>query len=153
MAEMSEKDQEVLLPVEEAARRLGISPRTLWRKIRKGEIRSVKVGRRRLIPHEEVKRLGGEAVSFPSPSSEALARLDEFARLLEAIRQSFEEAKGREEEREKRLDSLAEEVKALREEIARRTEEERRGRKILLLLLFLLFLAVVALAVFLLWRA
>ena len=152
MAEMSEKEQEVLLPVEEAARRLGISPRTLWRRIRKGEIRSVKVGRRRLIPHKEVERLKGEAPRPSSPSTEALARLNEFARLLEAIQRSFEEAKEREEERRKRLEFLAEEVRALREEMAHRAEEERKGRKILFLLLCLLLLAIVALAVFLLWR-
>jgi len=101
-----------------------------------------------MIPLAEIERLqkeGAIAPARPSPRLVFLARLEEMEKILEALREA---EKGREE----RLSALAEEVKALREEMERRAEEERRGRRILLLLLCLLLVAVVALVVLLLWR-
>jgi len=44
-------DQELLaVPIDEAARRLSLSPRTVATLVSERELRSVKVGRRRLIP-------------------------------------------------------------------------------------------------------
>lgn len=44
-------DQELLaVPIDEAARRLSLSPRTVATLVAERELRSVKVGRRRLIP-------------------------------------------------------------------------------------------------------
>ena len=46
-----------LLPIAEATRRLGIGRSLLYDAIGRGEVRSVKVGRRRLVPADEVARL------------------------------------------------------------------------------------------------
>jgi excisionase family DNA binding protein len=43
--------------VVEAAARLGVSRSTLYNKLRTGEIKSVTIGSRRLIPTSEVRRL------------------------------------------------------------------------------------------------
>lgn len=52
-----------LLSVEEAARRLGVGRTMLYREIAAGHVRSVKIGRRRVIPAdaigEYVRRAGG----------------------------------------------------------------------------------------------
>lgn len=44
-----------LLPVDEAARRLGIGRTTVFGLIRTGELRSVSVGRRRLVPADAIE--------------------------------------------------------------------------------------------------
>jgi excisionase family DNA binding protein len=46
--------------VGEAAGFLGISPRTLWRLIDAGDVKVTRVGRRVLVPDNEVRRLAGE---------------------------------------------------------------------------------------------
>lgn len=46
-----------LLTIEEAATRLRLGKRTVERWLSTGEIRSVRLGRRRLIAQEEVERL------------------------------------------------------------------------------------------------
>jgi excisionase family DNA binding protein len=43
--------------VEEAARRLGLGRGAVWELIGRGEIASVRIGRRRLIPAAEIARL------------------------------------------------------------------------------------------------
>jgi excisionase family DNA binding protein len=48
---------ETLLPVKDAARRLGISIWTLRMKAYNGEVASVKIGAKLLIPESEIKRL------------------------------------------------------------------------------------------------
>jgi len=50
----------VLLPVEEAARALGVGRTQFFVLLREGRIRSVKVGRRTLIPMSEVQRFAEE---------------------------------------------------------------------------------------------
>jgi excisionase family DNA binding protein len=47
------------LSIEEAARRLGIGRSALYAAIARGEVASVRIGRRRLIPEAEVARLLG----------------------------------------------------------------------------------------------
>lgn len=47
-------------PVPDAAAYLGVSARHLWRKIAEGEIRSIRFGRRVLIPADELTRLAAE---------------------------------------------------------------------------------------------
>lgn len=48
---------EILQPVREAARRLGISVWTLRKKAYRGDIASVKIGVKLLIPESEIERL------------------------------------------------------------------------------------------------
>jgi len=101
-----------------------------------------------MIPLAEIERLQKEGAVAPARLSSRpalFARLEEMGKILEALREA---EKGREE----KLSALVEEVKALKEEMAQRVKEERRGRRFLYLLLGLLFVAVVALIVLLLWR-
>jgi excisionase family DNA binding protein len=65
IATASKPDSPVLLfGVDEAARRLGISRTTLYGELAAGRVRSLKVGRRRVIPvdalAEYVHRISGE---------------------------------------------------------------------------------------------
>ena len=46
-----------LFGINESAQRLGISPHTVRRRIRLGEISSITIGSRRLIPFSEVERI------------------------------------------------------------------------------------------------
>ena len=48
--------REAALSVEEAGRLLGISPATVWRRIRSGEIESIRRGGRRLVPEAALDR-------------------------------------------------------------------------------------------------
>jgi excisionase family DNA binding protein len=50
-------DRQLLMPVREAARRMGISRWTLNRRIEARDIRAVKFGSRRFIPQSEIDRL------------------------------------------------------------------------------------------------
>ena len=50
---------ERLLSVEEAAERLNVGRTTVYGQIADGSIRSVKVGRRRLIPASAIAEIGG----------------------------------------------------------------------------------------------
>jgi excisionase family DNA binding protein len=54
-----------LIPVEEAARLLGIGRSTTYDLIRSGQLRSVKIGKRRLVPafavDEAIERLSQES--------------------------------------------------------------------------------------------
>jgi excisionase family DNA binding protein len=49
-------------PIPEAARFLAVSPRHLWRLIHNGEVRSIRFGRRVLVPAEELERLAKQGV-------------------------------------------------------------------------------------------
>jgi excisionase family DNA binding protein len=53
----------VLVSVDEAAARLGISRRTVYVLIADGSIRSVSVGRRRLVPAKELERLAQDGAA------------------------------------------------------------------------------------------
>ena len=53
----------------EAACATGLSLPTINRKIARGELRSVKVGRRRLIPAQELERLCGVQTTPAEPSN------------------------------------------------------------------------------------
>lgn len=64
---------EALLPVAEAARRLGIGRTTTFELIRSGQLRSVTVGRRRLVPSDAI----GEFVSALGRSAKGSAQLPE----------------------------------------------------------------------------
>ena len=44
------------IPITDAARRLSLSPRTVASLIARGELRSVKVGRRRLVPVKSLEQ-------------------------------------------------------------------------------------------------
>jgi excisionase family DNA binding protein len=48
---------EILLPVKDAARQLGISVWTLRKKAYEGDVASVKIGAKLLIPESETERL------------------------------------------------------------------------------------------------
>lgn len=50
-----------VLSVDEAAERLKVSRSLIYSQLRSGEMRSVRLGRRRLIPSTEVDRIIGEA--------------------------------------------------------------------------------------------
>jgi excisionase family DNA binding protein len=56
-ARPSAREPDRLLSIEQAARALGIGRTVLYSEIRAGRIRSVKVGRRRLIPASAVSEL------------------------------------------------------------------------------------------------
>ena len=47
---MTDEQETLAIPIDEAARRLSLSPRTVATLVAGRELRSVKVGRRRLIP-------------------------------------------------------------------------------------------------------
>jgi excisionase family DNA binding protein len=51
--------------VEDAARRLGISPRGVARLVAGGELSSLRVGRRRLIPVQAIDRLLVDGITEP----------------------------------------------------------------------------------------
>jgi len=60
-----------LLPVEEAARRLGIGRTSTFGLIRSGELRSVNVGRRRLVPADAIEEcVAGLGPAVPKGSGE-----------------------------------------------------------------------------------
>jgi excisionase family DNA binding protein len=66
---------EVLQPVKAAARRLGISIWTLRKKAYEGEVASVKIGAKLLIPESEIERMIREGLRprrTASPGSAAL---------------------------------------------------------------------------------
>lgn len=50
-----------VLTVDEAADRLKVSRSLIYSQLRSGELRSIRLGRRRLIPAAEVDRIIGEA--------------------------------------------------------------------------------------------
>jgi excisionase family DNA binding protein len=52
-----------LVGVPAAARDLGISPRGLWHMVARGQVRSVRLGRRVLIPRAELDRIVAEGVT------------------------------------------------------------------------------------------
>jgi excisionase family DNA binding protein len=47
--------ERLALSVEEAARMVGISRRQIYEEITRGRLRTVKVGKRRLVPHDDLK--------------------------------------------------------------------------------------------------
>jgi excisionase family DNA binding protein len=47
--------ERLALSVEEAARLVGISRRQIYEEITRGRLRTVKVGKRRLVPHDDLK--------------------------------------------------------------------------------------------------
>lgn len=56
----SRADHTIAASPAEAARRLGVSRATIYGLLEHGQLRSVKVGRRRLIPVSELHRLVGD---------------------------------------------------------------------------------------------
>lgn len=52
-----------LYPVAEAAQRLGIHESTAWRLIAKGELRTVKLWGRRLVPPEAIDELKAKLIA------------------------------------------------------------------------------------------
>jgi excisionase family DNA binding protein len=54
-----------LLSVEEASRRLGVSLSTVWRRIRRGELASVRKGGRRWVPARSIERAGSPTEQIP----------------------------------------------------------------------------------------
>lgn len=50
-------NQRLAYPIPESAHLLGISPRGVYRLIEAGELRTVMLGRRRLVPAQELDRL------------------------------------------------------------------------------------------------
>ncbi len=59
-----ERELPRLLSVVEAAHLLNVSERLVWRMIPRGEIRSVRLGGRRMIPRSEVDRLTTDTPSW-----------------------------------------------------------------------------------------
>jgi len=57
--------QRITLSVGEAANRLGVSKTTLWSLVYRGEIRSISLGRRRLIPTAALEQWVGETERVP----------------------------------------------------------------------------------------
>jgi excisionase family DNA binding protein len=57
-----------MLTVEEAGRALGLSRSTVWRRIQRGELPSVRRGGRRLVPAEAVRRhpAGSRGAALPA---------------------------------------------------------------------------------------
>jgi excisionase family DNA binding protein len=55
-------------PVDVAAWTVGIGRSTLWEMIKLGLVKTVRIGRRRLVPREEVHRIGNGIAKFPTPS-------------------------------------------------------------------------------------
>lgn len=54
--------QQLMMPVDEAARRLWVSARSVWRWISAGEIKVVKLGRAVRIPASEIERIARQGV-------------------------------------------------------------------------------------------
>jgi excisionase family DNA binding protein len=50
----------ILVSVEEAATSLSVDQDTLWRQIRAGRVKTVRIGRRVLVPMGELQRIGME---------------------------------------------------------------------------------------------
>ena len=53
----------LVLSVDEAAAVLKVSPSTVWKSIKCGDIRSIRLGSRVLVPRSEIERLVGEKVA------------------------------------------------------------------------------------------
>ncbi len=54
---MSESAERLTMSVTEAAKRLGIGRNQAYEAIRRGEIPSVRIGRRLLVPHAGLKKM------------------------------------------------------------------------------------------------
>jgi len=64
-----------LIGVQELARKLSISVRSIWRIVGRGELDIIKIGRRSLISKAEVSRwLSGHAVQTPGATTTNLGR-------------------------------------------------------------------------------
>lgn len=61
---IDERELPRLLSVAEAAHLLNISERLVWRMIPTGEIRSIRLGGRRMIPRSEVDRLVADTAEW-----------------------------------------------------------------------------------------
>jgi excisionase family DNA binding protein len=57
MRQQIEQDERLAWPVEVASRRISVSEFTLRRLIKSGHLRSVRVGKRVLIPEAEIQRV------------------------------------------------------------------------------------------------
>ena len=62
--------EEVLVTVPEAARRLALSRSTLYRLIRQGQLRTIRVGRARRVPVTELVRFAEELVAEAGSASD-----------------------------------------------------------------------------------
>jgi excisionase family DNA binding protein len=58
---------EALVPIQKAAELLGISPWTVRKYVHDKKLRSVRIGRRRLIEETELRRIVQEGRSDPAP--------------------------------------------------------------------------------------
>lgn len=56
-------------PLSEAARQLGVSRRTLERRIADGSVRCIRVGARVLLPDSEVRRIAEYGLDAPTHTS------------------------------------------------------------------------------------
>lgn len=70
---------ETLQPIKDAARQLGISIWTLRKKAYEGEVASVKIGSKLLIPESEIERLISEGLH---PKGVPYERRGRFGRVL-----------------------------------------------------------------------
>ncbi len=60
--ELADPPERILYPINEARRLLGgVCRATLYKLIDDGELRTVRLGRRRLVPADEINRLAQEA--------------------------------------------------------------------------------------------
>jgi excisionase family DNA binding protein len=50
----------ITFSIPEAASALGVCPRTIYSLMGSGNLRTIRIGRRRLIPRDELNRLGAE---------------------------------------------------------------------------------------------
>jgi excisionase family DNA binding protein len=57
LAKTKPADDRLAVGVDEAAGKLGMSPSTIWKYISEGRIQSVRVGGRRLITLDELRRI------------------------------------------------------------------------------------------------
>lgn len=92
---MVTKPDHALDSINEAAARLGISRSLLYSEINRGRLRSVKVGKRRLIPRDaQVEWLANLAKNSPSPRDANLAAsaLAPMATIKESIPNPFRPA-------------------------------------------------------------
>jgi excisionase family DNA binding protein len=62
---MARSNEHELITVPEAGRALGVSESTVWRMIRRGALRSVRRGGRRLVPQEALVGVRGEDEGVP----------------------------------------------------------------------------------------
>ena len=63
-------EQQMLMTIPEAARRLALSRSTLYRLIRQGQLRTIRVGRARRVPVTELARFTEQLVAEAGSASD-----------------------------------------------------------------------------------